>query len=141
MMKKDTPSGSRALDALRDTLPALADLDERRALEVVSLGLRSDARAARQLAGFAGRRARELGCASEGPVQVAPSTWAHRSADGRTQVWHRPPTAAEVRALTSGRSATAAPTARTQVRTQVRSAATPTVKLSPAAARVGRIFK
>lgn len=132
---------SRALDALRDTLPALADLDERRALEVVSLGLRSDARAARQLAGFAGRRARELGCASEGPVQVAPSTWAYRSADGTTQVWHRRPTEAEVRALTSGRSATAAPTARTQVRTQVRRAATPTVKLSPAAARVGRIFK
>lgn len=128
---------SRAIDALRNALPGLADLGEVRTLEVVALGLRTDARAARQLAGFAGRRARELGCASEGPVQVAPSTWAYRSADGTTQVWHRRPTEAEVRALT-GAHPSAHPPARTQVR---RTSSAPTVKLSPAVARVGRIFK
>lgn len=129
---------SKAVDALYRDLPELGDLTEQRALERVAVGLRTCAPVVRQLARFAGRRATELDCASRGPVEVAPGTWAYRSADGRTQLWNRRPTDSEMRAFTGARSATRT-SARPAARSRSRSA--PTVKLSPAAARVGRIFK
>lgn len=131
---------SKALDALYRDLPELRSLTERAALERVAGGLRTCAPAVRQLASFAGRRAEELGCASRGPVEVAPGSWAYRSADGRTQIWHRRPTDSEMRAFNGARSATRT-SARPAARTRSRASAASTVKLSPAAARVGRIFK
>ena len=107
-------------------------LSDPRALEVIAVGLHSQGLHTRALVGFAGRRAVELGCASEGPVQIAPSTWAYRSATG-TKVWHRRPTPAETRELATG--------ARRATKTQTRRRKPATTQTSADMARVERLFK
>jgi hypothetical protein len=124
-------SGSLALAGLRRKYPHLRDLDPERMLEVVSAALQTG-RGGRELAGLVGRYAAERGCASLGPVQIGPSTWAHRDADGTTQLWHRPPTDAERRACREVRAISVTPTG-----------VTPTIEkpATDAAKRVGRLFK
>lgn len=93
-------SGSLALARLRRRFPEVRTLgSESRVLEVLGAALKTNARDLGSLVGFAGEYAAENGCRSGGPVKVGASTWVHRSADGSTQVWHRPPTQAEIRAL------------------------------------------
>ena len=125
-----TAPQSQALADLHRKYPQPAALDERRTREVVALGLHTDHPAVREFAQYAGKRAVELGCRTAGPVQVAPGTWAHRSATGRTRVWNRPPTDAEIRALTG----------RTTKRAKAPTATTSRRPKAPATARVERLF-
>jgi hypothetical protein len=98
MSQPPKSSSSLALADLRRRFPDLRGLSHERTLELVATGLRTNNRGLGKLMSFAGRYAQERGCASLGPVQIGPSTWAYRGADGRTQIWHREPTPAERRA-------------------------------------------
>ena len=134
-MSPPQKSRSTPLAELRQAVPDLADVPEHRALEHVASGLASSSRFTRPFVRFAGRLAEERGCATRGPVEVAPSTWAYRSATG-TRIWRRPPTPAEVRECLSG-----TPTARsTRTRSTRSPSRRPSVTMTPEAARVMRIF-
>ena len=110
----------------------MAEVPDHRALEHVAAGLSTTNRFTRSYMRFAGRVAEERGCATRGPIEVAPGTWAFRSAAG-TQIWNRPPTQAEVRECLSGTT----PTPRS---TRTRSPRRQSVAVTPEAARVMRIF-
>ena len=132
-------TGSLAFAALHRELPELRKLGPDRTLAIVGAGIAAGYHpASRPFVRFAGRFAQERGCATSGPVQIGPSTWAHRCADGRTLLWHRRPTAAEVRALTGGRPAARA--ARRPTR-QAAIAVKPSAKTTAAAQRVARLFR
>ena len=128
-------SSCTPLAELRQAVPLMAEVPDHRALEHVAAGLSTTNRFTKPFTRFAGRVAEERGCATRGPVEVAPGVWAHRSATG-TQLWHRPPTPAEVRACLSG-----TPTPRSTRTRSTRSPRRQSVTLTPEAARVARIFR
>ena len=104
-------------------------------LEYAAVIARSGMRSAPLAVSTLGLIARNAGCETRGPIEVSSGTWVHRTADGTTRLWHRPPEPAEVRAL-GARTTGASPPGRA-----FRAAAPArAVSVSPTAARVGRLL-
>jgi hypothetical protein len=126
-------SSASPLAELQSRLPELRGFSEAQALELADEAVARGVKGARDIVRFVGQVAEERGCASKGPVEVAAGTWAYRSAGARTYIWHRKPTASEVRALTG--DVRTSHTARS-----VRRPSAPTARRTLATERVGRIF-
>lgn len=137
MSRQVKSNATQAIGVVYARLPELRTLGEVKALETLGRSLGGYGPDTRRFLAAASQYAAARGCATAGPVKVG-DAWVHRSAAGLTRVWHREPTQAERRELTTTPT-TSTPRSRRSVqrsqRRPVQSTQTTTAR------RVGRMFR